>query len=127
MKLFPKCLLVNAVMALFAGSWFCGCVTRAQANAQARMAYQAGQKAAFASLAGEGRVVVIEGPVEHPNVPWIEGLTLVQAIATAQFTSHRHPKVITIVRQGETIDVNPRNLLDGHVVRLQPGDTVKLR
>jgi hypothetical protein len=106
---------------------FCGCVTRSQANARAREAYLAGQKAAFASMAGQGQVVVITGPVQHPNVPWVEGLTLSQAIATANYTSHRNPKAITITRQGEEISVNPRDLLSGHVVPLQPGDTITIR
>jgi hypothetical protein len=106
---------------------FCGCVTRSQANAQARAAYLAGQKVAFASIAGDGQGVAIVGPVQHPNVPWVEGLTLAQAIATANYTGHRNPKAITITRQGEEISVNPRDLLSGHVVPLQPGDTIKIR
>jgi hypothetical protein len=104
-----------------------GCVTRSQANAQARKAYQAGQKSAFAFIAVEGKVVVVDGPVQHANVPWVEGLTLSQAIATAEYTGRHNPRVITIIRQGEEISVNPRNLLGGHVVPLQPGDTITIR
>jgi hypothetical protein len=65
--------------------------------------------------------------VEHPNIPWVEGLTLSQAIATADYTSHHNPKAITITRQGEGISVNPRDLLGGHVVPLEPGDTITIR
>jgi hypothetical protein len=104
-----------------------GCVTRSQANAQASEAYQSGRQAAFASMGGQGKVVVIAGPVEHSNVPWVEGLTLSQAVATAQYTGRHNPKAITITRQGEEISVNPRNLLSGHVVPLQPGDTIAIR
>jgi hypothetical protein len=103
------------------------CVTRSQADAQARAAYLAGQKAALASIAVHGQGVTIIGPVEHSNVPWVEGLTLAQAIATASYTGHRNPIEITITRQGEEIDVDPRDLLGGHVVPLQPGDTIKIR
>jgi hypothetical protein len=106
---------------------YCGCVTEAQASARARAAYIAGQKAAFASMAGLGQGVAIIGPVEHPNVPWVEGLTLAQAIATANYTSHRNPKAITITRHGGEITVDPRDLLGGHVVPLQPGDTITIR
>ena len=106
---------------------FCGCVTRSQANAQARAAYLAGQKAAFASMAEQGKGVVIVGPVQYPNVPWVEGLTLSQAIATANYTGRRNPKSITITRQGDDISVNPRDLLNGHVVPLQPADTITIR
>ena len=57
-------------------------------------------------------------------VPWVEGLTLAQAIATAKYTGLRNPKAITITRQGGEISVDPRDLLGGHVVvPLQSGDT----
>jgi hypothetical protein len=118
-KLFSVGLLLGLVAA--------GCVTRSQANAQARTAYLAGQKAAFASMAGQGQGVVIVGPVQHPNVPWVEGLTLSQAIATANYTAHCNPKTITITRQGEEMDVDPGDLLGGHVVPLQPGDTITIQ
>jgi hypothetical protein len=117
-KLFSGGLLLALIAA--------GCVTRSQANAQAQAAYLAGQKAAFASIA-QGQGVVIVGPVQYPNVPWVEGLTLSQAIATANYTGRRNPKGITIIRQGEEISVNPRNLLSGPVVPLQPGDTITIR
>ncbi len=106
--------------------WLCGCVTEAQANARARAAYLAGQKSGFASVAGEGKVVVVVGPVERPNVPWVEGLTLAQAIATANYTGLHNPRRIIITRQGKEIPVNPRDLLNGHTILLQPGDTIRI-
>ena len=116
----------SGVLLLIAVS-FCGCVTEAQANARARAAYIQGQKAAFASMGGLGQGVAIIGPVQRPNVPWVEGLTLAQAIATANYISHHSPKAITITRQGEEIEVDPRDLLGGHVVPLEPGDTIRIR
>jgi hypothetical protein len=127
MKPPQKYLLANAALALLILSWFCGCVTRSQANAQAREAYMAGQKAALASLAGEGKVVIIEGPVEYAKVPWVEGLTLSQAIASAQYTGRHNPRSITITRAGEVINIIPHTLLTGRAVPLQPGDAVKIR
>jgi hypothetical protein len=118
-------LILTGALALLVSLLFSGCVTEAQAGARERAAYLAGQKAALASIAG-GQGVAIIGPVEHPNVPWVEGLTLAQAIATANYTSHRNPKTITITRQGEEISVNPRDLIGGHVVPLQPGDAIKI-
>ena len=120
-----KFICISGTLALLITPLFCGCVTEAQAGARERAAYLAGQKAALASV-GVGQGVTIIGAVEHPNVPWVEGLTLSQAIATANYTSHRNPKDITITRQGEEIIVNPRDLIGGHVVPLQPGDTVKI-
>ena len=122
-----KSYFLSAALALLLGPCLCGCVTEAQANARAREAYLAGQKAALASIAGEGKMVVIVGPVERPNVPWVEGLTLAQAVATANYTGHRNPRHITISRQGVDITVDPRDLLSGHVILLQPDDTIKIR
>jgi hypothetical protein len=104
-----------------------GCVTRAQANAQAREAFLAGQRSALSSLAGEGKIVIVEGPVASPKVPWVEGLTLAQAIATAQYTGRHNPRKITIVRKGETIHVSPHTLLSGRTVQLEPDDLVKIQ
>jgi hypothetical protein len=114
---------VGLLLALVAG----GCVTRSQADAQARAAYLAGQKAALDSIAGQGQGVAIVGPVQYSNVPWVEGLTLSQAITTANYTGHRNPKTITITRQGEQATVNPKVLLNGQVVPLEPGDTITIR
>ena len=122
-----KYFCVSGALAFLIATSFCGCVTRSQADAQARAAYLAGQKAALASIAGQGQGVVIVGPVEHPNVPWIEGLTLSQAIATANYTGRHNPKTITITRQGEQAVVSPKDLLNGHVVPLEPGDTITIR
>jgi hypothetical protein len=106
-----------------------GCVTKSQARAQAQAAYLAGQNDALAKMAGQrqGQGIVIVGPVEHPNVPWVEGLTLSQAIATANYTGRHNPKAITITRQGEQAGINPKDLLNGHVVPLEPGDTITIR
>jgi hypothetical protein len=120
-----KFIYISGALVLFIAPLFCGCVTEAQAGARERAAYLAGQKAALASV-GVGQGVTIIGEVEHPNVPWVEGLTLVQAIATANYTSHRNPKTITIIRKSETVSVPPRQLIGGHVVLLQPGDTIKI-
>ena len=127
MNWFLKFFCVGGISAFLIATSFCGCVTRSQANAQARAAYLAGQKVAFASIAGDGQGVAIVGPVQHPNVPWVEGLTLAQAIATANYTGHRNPKAITITRQGEQASINPKDLLNGHVVPLEPGDTITIR
>ncbi|HTY88976.1 MAG TPA: hypothetical protein VMB80_16135 [Candidatus Acidoferrum sp.] len=122
-----KALSINAALGLLLAPCWTGCVTEAQANARAKEAYLAGQKAALASIAGEGKMVVIVGPVEHPNVPWVEGLTLAQAVATANYIGHRNPRHIAISREGVDIAIDPRDLLNGRVVLLQPGDTVKIR
>jgi len=118
---------LSVVLAFLLAAGLSGCVTEAQANARARDAYFQGQKAAFASLGGYGQGVSVIGPVEHPNVPWVEGLTLAQAIATANYNGKRNPKSIIIMRRGEDIPVSPVYLLTGHPVPLQAGDTIKIQ
>jgi hypothetical protein len=124
---FLKFFFVGGISALLVATSFCGCVTKSQANAQVQAAYLAGQRDALAKMAGVGQGIVIIGPVEHPNVPWVEGLTLSQAIATANYTGRHNPKEITITRQGAQASINPRDLLNGHVVPLEPGDTITIR
>jgi hypothetical protein len=122
-----KLLCFDGLLALLVATSFCGCVTKSEARAQAQAAYLAGQNDALAKMAGQGQGIVIVGPVEHPNVPWVEGMTLSQAIATANYTSIHNPKTITITRQGEQATVNPKVLLNGQVVPLEPGDTITIR
>jgi hypothetical protein len=125
---FLKLFCVGGISALLIATSFCGCVTRSQARAQAQAAYLAGQQDAFAKMAADQRTsVFIVGPVQKSEVPWVEGLTLAQAIATANYTSIHNPKEITITRQGEQAGINPKDLLNGHVVPLQPGDTITIR
>jgi hypothetical protein len=71
--------------------------------------------------------VTVIGPVVHPQVPWVAGLTLAQAIATAHYLDSRDPKTITIVRQGEQTAVDPKDLVNGTVVPLEPGDVIEIR
>jgi hypothetical protein len=105
-----------------------GCVTRAKDRADARAAYLAGQKDAFATIAATQRTsITVNGPVQNHDVPWVEGLTLAQAIATANYTANGNPKEIVLLRQGESATIDPGNLLNGRDVPLEPGDTITLR
>ncbi len=106
----------------------CGCVTKSQARADARAAYLAGQKDAYAAIAATQRTgIKVFGPVQNSEVPWVEGMTLVQAIATATYTAHGNPKEILLLRRGESATIDPRDLLNGRNVPLEPGDTITLR
>jgi hypothetical protein len=128
MNRFPKCFCVGGISALLMATSFCGCVTKSQARAQAQAAYLAGQQDALAKMAADQRTsVFIVGPVHKSEVPYVVGLTLAQAIATANYTGRHNPKGITITRQGEQASINPKDLLNGHVVPLEPGDTITIR
>lgn len=97
------------------------------------MMRQAQEQAAF--LAGQNAVlrqqqtpsVTVIGPVQNQQVPWIAGLTLVQAIATANYLDSREPEQIIITRDGESATIDPNVLLNGANVPLEAGDVVELR
>ncbi|HEX3889858.1 MAG TPA: hypothetical protein VHX90_03315 [Verrucomicrobiae bacterium] len=120
MKFFVFILLLAAV----AG----GCTTRSSANARARMAYLAGQNAALRQQqAAQFSGVTILGPVQTSQVPWVEGLTLAQAIATANYLDSQAPKQIIITRDGESATLDAKVLLNGTDIPLEIGDVIELR
>jgi hypothetical protein len=114
--------VVILVLALAAG----GCTTRSKSRAQAQAAFLEGQNALLRQQQQASGVTVI-GPVQNPQVPWVAGLTLAQAIATANYLDSREPKEIIITRNGESANVDPKMLLGGAVVPLEAGDVVELR
>jgi hypothetical protein len=105
-----------------------GCTTKSKANAETQAAYLAGQKAAFANIAAAQRTsVVVTGPVQNPEVQWTEGLTLAQALVAANYTGDDNPKEIILLRQGVVTRIDPKDLLRGNDVPLEPGDTITIR
>jgi protein involved in polysaccharide export with SLBB domain len=102
-----------------------GCVTKSQARRQAQEAFFAGKKAALAELRAQS--VTVTGPVQNPSVPWVAGLTLSQAIATANYQGGEEPRVIVITRQGESAAVAAGDLFNGVAVPLEPGDVIEIR
>jgi len=105
-----------------------GCVTKSRAQREAQAAFQAGQNAALKrQLAAQGNGVTVVGPVQNPQVPWVVGLTLTQAIATANYLGADTPKEIIITRQRENATIDPKVLINGAVVPLEQGDVIELR
>jgi len=119
-----KFIWVILLIALAAG----GCTTRSKARAQEQAAFLAGQNAELRQQQqSQTPSVTIVGPVQNPQVPWVAGLTLTQAIATANYLDARAPKQIIITRDGESTTLDPNVLLNGAVVPLEAGDVVELR
>lgn len=120
MKLFCQLALLSIMV-------FTSCTTRSKAQARAREAFMAGQSQGVAQ-ANEARRINIRflGPVRQPEVPWQEGLTLLQAIAAAGYSDPRDPNVVTLIRQRERVPIPPQALLAGKDVPLEPGDTVEI-
>lgn len=116
-----------------------GCTTDSRARMQSQNAYLAGQNAALmqqqqqqqqqggtSDMASSAGVTII-GPVQNPHVPWVAGLTLAQALATANYLDNQDPKQIIITRNGESAALSPQVLFNGTVVPLEPGDTIEVR
>ena len=111
-----------------------GCVTKSQADARARLAFLEGQNQALMRMQqnapvplSSGPGVTFIGPVQNPAVPWRIGLTLAQAVVSAQYTRATDPSAIIIHRNGEDIPVNPKGLLNGEDFALQLGDVIEIK
>ena len=107
-----------------------GCMSKSTARLQEQNAFLAGQNAALRQAAqadDQTPGVTIVGPVQHPHVPWITGLTLAQAIATANYVGTNAPEEIIITRNGESATMPASALLDGAKIPLEIGDVIELR
>ena len=104
-----------------------GCTTRSKSRAAAQNAYLAGQNAALQQqLVAQFNGVTVIGAVQRSQVPWVVGLTLAQAIATANYTGEVVPKHIIITRQGESAALEAKVLLDGTDIPVEAGDVIEL-
>ena len=119
-----------AVM-LFAGILTDGCASKSNARLREQNAFLAGQNLALqqqqAQTAAQVSGVRIVGAVQNPNVPWVAGLTLAQAVATANYVGADAPTQIIITRQGESATLDAKVLLDGANIPLEVGDVIELR
>ena len=120
LKLEMKVLFGALVLALAAT----GCVSKSKADAQSRAAYYAGQQAAYQNLGGAMTDVVVLGNVQKHEVPWVEGLTLAQALATANYLGTQDPQDIMVKRNGVQIEISPKDLLNGKDMDLKAGDQI---
>ena len=105
-----------------------GCMSKSKANAKARAAFLAGQQRAMVQMHDvQGTSVRIVGNVKNPVIIWTENLTLAEAMISAEYQGGRDPREIIIVREGQPIRVDPKQLLRGQDVPLQPADMVEIR
>jgi hypothetical protein len=108
-----------------------GCASESKSQLREKNAFLAGQNTVLMQQAqGEaasGPGVTIVGPVQHPQVPWVAGLTLAQAISTANYIGQDEPKQIVITRNGESATMDASALLNGTNIPLQIGDVIELR
>jgi hypothetical protein len=122
--------------ALFsAGILASGCVSESKARLREKNAFLAGQNTVLqqqqadsaAKTAAESPGVTIVGAVQHPQVPWVTGLTLAQAITTANYVGQDEPKQIILTRHGESAAMDANVLLKGTDIPLEIGDVIELQ
>jgi hypothetical protein len=103
-----------------------GCVSKSRAQLQAQQAYVAGQEKTLEETRPKPQVVTVTGPVRNSVIPWTEELTLANAIIAADYTAYLRPRFIRVTRNGESITVNPNDLLLGQDMPLLAGDVVEV-
>ncbi len=113
------CLLVLALAAA-------GCESKSEADARVRAAYIAGQQAAYQSMGQTMTDVVVLGSVDKHEIPWVQGLTLTQALATANYNGAHDPVMIILKRNSVETNIDPKQLLNGQDMTLQPGDVISV-
>lgn len=105
-----------------------GCVSRGAARRDQLKAYEEGRQKALQEQMHHEPSVLFRGDVRNQSVPWREGLTLAEALLSAQYTWGWDPRVITVFRNGQGYPVNPKGLLRGSDNPvLEPGDLVEVR
>jgi hypothetical protein len=116
---------VAAVVLLLAVA---GCVSKKTAQMEARQAYSAGQaQAAQQALRPENTSsVYVLGKVTNHTIPWTAELTLAQAIVEANYVGIFNPKMIRVTRNGQSIEVEPNDLLKGNDIPLLAGDAIQI-
>jgi hypothetical protein len=116
------------VVSCSVGFFAAGCTTKSSAKLKEENAFLAGQNVALRQQsASQPPGVTIIGPVQNPQVAWVAGLTLAQAIATANYVGAEEPKQIIITRNGESAALDAQVLLNGTVIPLEIGDVIELR
>lgn len=107
-----------------------GCVSKATAQAQARAAYFQGQQQALErtqQTQARGPTVTFIGEVRNPLIPWTADLTLAKAIIAADYYGPGDPASIVLIRDGQQTVYDPKKLLQGNDVLLEPRDVVEIR
>jgi|SRR5581483_99280 len=107
-----------------------GCVSKSTAEARARAAFLAGQQQAtmMARQAQiQGPTVTVVGEVRNPLVPWTTELTLAKAVIAADYYGQVDPTEIDVQRNGQEIKYDPKTLLGGVDVQLEPSDVIVIK
>ncbi len=120
-----KFLIIISLLALATA----GCATKSRTQLENQNSFLAGQNAELRQQAQAAALtpgVTVLGAVQNSQVPWVAGLTLAQAIATANYLGTDEPKAIIITRNGESAALDAKVLLNGTDIPLEIGDVIEL-
>ncbi len=124
--------VAGIILLLALGVTGCASKTKSKMDALAQQqAYLAGQNAAMQQQLARQQspfpTVTVNGHVQNNVVPWVVGLTLTQAIATANYLDSQDPTVITVLRQGQISTIDPKLLFSSQIFTLEQGDVIEIR
>ena len=74
-----------------------------------------------------GPSVTIVGQVRNSVIPWTPELTLAKALVAADYRGAHDPSEILVARQGKATRYDPKQLLTGEDVPLQPNDVIEIK
>jgi hypothetical protein len=74
-----------------------------------------------------GPTVTFIGEVRNQLIPWTADLTLARAIIAADYYGAKDPAAIVVIRDGQQTAYDPKRLLEGNDVLLEPRDVVEIR
>jgi hypothetical protein len=106
-----------------------GCASKSKARAEAQAAYNAGQAAAYRQALEQQRTSIrVVGNVRNPEIPWTNGLSLMEAIIQADCTDRGTPREIILFHKNEPqpIRIDMKAFLKGEDMLLEPGDTIEI-
>jgi len=106
-----------------------GCVSKHKADERARAAFFAGQQQATTMARQNqltGPTVTILGEVRNAQIRWTADLTLAKAVIAADYYGRIDPTEIVIQREGKEIRCDPKKLLSGEDVQLEPNDVITM-
>jgi len=124
----------NPLLILLIGVLLCfllsGCVSKSKAKLQAQAAFLAGKQQGLQQvqqMQARGPIVTVLGQVRESVLPWSAELTLAKAIVAAGYYGAGDPAEIVVTRAGQEIRVDPKKLLSGEDMPLEPRDVIELK
>ncbi len=123
----PSQIYSGALVVIVLGWSAAGCVSKSQSRLESQNAFLAGQNTALRQQLAQYNGITFIGAVKNAQVPWVAGLTLKQAVATAEYIGQDDPRAVVITRQGDSAVLDADVLLSDKEIPLEAGDVVELR